>query len=131
MLVRGKSIAGFVTLVGVWLIGVSLKFAFFGPFLSATHFWNGVLVGTVLVCVAGYALNSVQNKEPISTGLSLLLLLFGIWLIVFPFVSAPLSLSSLWSDVICGFLIVVLTGYNSYQKWDTKQGNFLIEDTNQ
>ncbi|QLK27142.1 hypothetical protein HYG81_05920 [Natrinema zhouii] len=76
--------------------------------------WNDVLVGLVVSLAAGYNYYRLTNDIPLSTGITSLTAVLGIWLIVS---AALLEMTGglFWSTLATGFLIAGLAGYNAYE----------------
>lgn len=103
-----KSLAGINSLLGLWLIAA--PFVLKAP---TTDLWNDVIVGAVIVFLAGSNYYQEREQQPMSTGKAGLTLLFGVWLIFAPFVF-DIKGALLWNDVIVGILITSFAGYNAY-----------------
>lgn len=116
----GKMIASLIALIGIWIIATSLKFVFFGPLMNAPNFWSNILVGIAFVGIGGYTFSTAQKNEPVSVSTALLIALLGLWLIVTPYIYEPLNKASLRRDIVRGFLVVALAGYNVYHAWIVK-----------
>ena len=109
-------IGGLSALVGAWVFVSTFVFG-----LSSSHFWNNVVIGAAIVILAGYS--AVQASEsrgpnPWASGLAALL---GLWMIVAPFVFQTAGSVVLWSDVLSGAVVAVLSGYNAYEERDALQ----------
>ncbi|WP_425498472.1 SPW repeat domain-containing protein [Natrinema soli] len=100
--------AGSNVVLGCWLVASSIIFG-----MPAISRWNAVLVGLVIVPIAGYNFYKADRRHPLnSTGAGLVTVL-GFWLIVEPFVLRLEGLP-LWHDVILGTLIASFGSYNTY-----------------
>lgn len=84
---------------GLWLI--------FAPGLlnhpSQAGRWNDVTVGTLVLTVACVQL-SLKATTRVFSGLNLL---FGIWLLLAPFVLAYAGAGERWNDLVTGVVVVV------------------------
>ena len=94
--------------LGLWLIAA--------PFLVgslAIDHWNDLLVGGVIVIVAGYNFYSERTQGTISQRVAAINGVLGGWLIVAPFVY-DLSGIALWNNVCVGVIVTSFAGYNVY-----------------
>ncbi|QSW99610.1 SPW repeat domain-containing protein [Haloterrigena alkaliphila] len=104
-----------IAAVGVW-VAVSLLFFEFGE----AALWNNALVGGVVALAGVYNAYRLSNDIPLSTGVSSLLVLLGLWLVVAPVVlDMPDGL--FWSTIASGLLVAGLAGYNVYEAREARQ----------
>lgn len=57
---------------------------------------------------------------------SALIALAGVWLLVEPFLIAPIVAGNFWNDIVVGALLVVLGGYNYYRRANEDLGNTAV-----
>lgn len=98
-----------VAVLGAWVALSVLVFE-----TAPAPLWNDVLVGLVVFLAAGYNYYRLTNDIPLSTGITSLTAVLGIWLIVS---AALLEMTGglFWSTLATGFLIAGLAGYNAYE----------------
>jgi len=87
-------------IAGIWLIISPWVLGFAG---RPTPFWNTLILGIVVLIAALWA------TQTVSAGPSWLNLIFGIWLIISPFVLAfSAEQTSTGNDIICGIIVGIL-----------------------
>lgn len=97
-----RASSGVNVVLGVWLIAA--------PFVLAysevrAAMWNDVIVGVVILALAGYRV--AQPAQ--SAGLSWVNVVLGIWLIAAPFaLGYGDTTAAMWNDVIVGIAVAVL-----------------------
>ncbi|WP_457590063.1 SPW repeat domain-containing protein [Halalkalicoccus salilacus] len=94
--------------LGLWLIAAP----FLVESLAIAH-WNDLLVGGVIVIVAGYNFYSERTQGTINQRVAAINGVLGGWLIVAPFVYG-LSGIALWNNVCVGVVVTSFAGYNVY-----------------
>lgn len=107
-------VGGISALFGAWVFASAFVFDMVGA-----HFWNDVVVGAAIVVLAGYS--AVQATA--NTWTSGLAGLLGLWMIATPFVYAGVSTAAMWSGVVSGIVVAVLSGYNAYQADEPAEGS--------
>jgi len=108
-----KWASGINVLAGLWFIVVPFWFG------SATNqLWSGVISGIVVAVLGAYDYWLESRGEPANSGAAGIAALFGLWMIVSPFVF-PAGTALLWSDVVGGIIVAVLGGYNVYDAGQT------------
>lgn len=113
----GKWISAIIAVLGVWMIVEPFLFE-----MTATQFWNDLLVGVLLLAVGGYNYYRRSNDEIGSVGAASVAAILGLWLIVAPFIlgeAAGLDVAEadvvFWNDVIVGLLTLILGAYSAYE----------------
>jgi hypothetical protein len=92
-----------VLLLGFWLTVAPLVLGY--GFIGAAV-WNGAVVGTLLIILAGMKAFR-QFRNPAASWISVVL---GAWLMLAPLVLGYSAASSLlWNGIIVGLLIVILS----------------------
>lgn len=100
--------AGGNVVLGGWLIAVPFVFG-----ATGVRRWNDVLVGLVVVLVAGYNYSRSVRRRPLSrTGAGLVTIL-GTWLVVEPFIFGFVG-PELWHNVVWGTIVASFGSYNAY-----------------
>lgn len=95
-------------LLGLWLLTAS--FTFGAPGIAQ---WNDVLVGCVILVVAGYNYFRERMQGILSRRAAAVNGLLGVWLLVAPFMY-EISDILLWNDIIVGVGVTSLAMYNIY-----------------
>ena len=111
-----KATSGFNLGIGLWLIIAPFVlpydvFASAGVegVADATATWNDIVVGLLVVVLAGLRLAQPVHSEWAGwTNCGL-----GAWLIVAPFVLGLYPIAATWNDVVCGILITVLAAISA------------------
>lgn len=102
---------------GAWVNIVLGVLVIATPFFTAVEgsaFWNDILVGLLVIVLAGYNAWAAANAHvgsvlwPASANV-----LLGVWLILFPFF-ADVTLAYFWANLIFGALIVIAAVYNAW-----------------
>lgn len=95
-----------------WLVAVAGLWEFLSPFIlgystATVALWNAVIVGIVLVVLAGWAALSPDNRT--DRNLEWINVVIGAWLLVSPFILAFSAISvALWNSIIVGLVVIVL-----------------------
>lgn len=105
-------IGGVSALFGAWVFVSAFVFDMVGA-----HFWNDLVVGAAIVVLAGYSASQASTSETGNAWASTLAGLLGLWLIATPFVYGAAG-AVLWSGVVSGVVVAVLSGYNAYAASD-------------
>lgn len=98
---RSLSIINFI--LGIWLI--------ISPFIlnySTRAIWNSVVFGALILIFA-----AIRWTAPRLTGSSWYNLIFGLWLIVAPFVLNYTHTAAFWNEIIVGIIVAVLAAVNT------------------
>ncbi|MFB6109085.1 MAG: hypothetical protein ABEJ82_09665 [Haloplanus sp.] len=95
-------------LVGAWVFVSAFVLD-----MAGAHFWNDVVVGAAIFVLAGYSAVRASGSETGNVWASGLAGLLGLWTIATPFVYGAGS-TSMWSGVVSGVVVAVLSGYNAY-----------------
>ncbi|MFB6189539.1 MAG: SPW repeat protein [Halapricum sp.] len=102
-------IGGISALFGAWVFVSAFVFG-----MAGAHFWNDLIVGAAIFVLAGYSATQADASETANSWTSGLAALLGLWVIATPFVYGAAS-AALWSSVISGIVVAVLSGYNMYE----------------
>lgn len=105
-------IGRFSALVGAWVFVSAFAFDMVGA-----HFWNDLVVGAAIFVFAGYSTIQAGTSETGAAWASGLAGLLGLWMIATPFVYG--AAASMWSSVVSGIVVAVLSGYNAYEASET------------
>jgi hypothetical protein len=103
---------------GAWLnvaVGIVI---FLSPFLTGemrqAPMWNALLVGALVVVLAGYNVWSARrNLARGVTGAATVNVLAGLWMIMYSLVAA-VNFNYRWLNVAMGVILVVAAGYNAW-----------------
>jgi hypothetical protein len=106
-------IGGISALFGAWLFVSAFVFD-----MSGAHFWNDLVVGAAIVVLAGYSATQADAMSPGNSWTSGLAALLGLWMIATPFVYGAATYA-MWSSVVSGVAVAILSGYNAYEAADT------------
>lgn len=122
---QGKWISALIALAGLWLIGEALFVDLLLEdyvVLGIEDFWNDLVVGIALTALGGYNYTRRANETLGSVGAAGLAALFGLWLIISPFVlgisvnlfdfTAELGF---WHDVVVGAVVFGISVYSAYK----------------
>lgn len=120
---RGKWLSALVALLGLWMIVQA-----FGVDLTASQFWNDILVGALLLVVGGYNYSRRSDERFANTAAALVAAVAGLWLIAAPFLlgtEAGLTETAndfgFWNDVVVGLLALGLGAYSAYRARDHRR----------
>ncbi|SDR45039.1 hypothetical protein [Natronobacterium texcoconense] len=114
---RGTWLSALLAVFGFATIGGVLVLEF-----AASHVWNGVLVGSVLLVVGAYNLYRRRSEEIGSVGAATLATIAGLWLATSPFLFGPESgegvvavgtTAGLWFLVIVGVATFAIGGVSA------------------
>lgn len=117
---RGKWISALVALLGLWLV--------LEPFLlevTATNFWNDIVIGVALIALGGYNYYRRADERLGSVAVGVFVALLGLWMIAAPFMfgidtgATEATGLNFWNDIIVGALAFVLGAYSAYEARDT------------
>ncbi|ELY63226.1 SPW repeat domain-containing protein [Natrinema versiforme] len=100
--IAGNSVLGYWLLVAPFVLGT-----------SAAGRWNDIVVGAMVILVAGYNYTRAVSRRPISATGAGLVAVLGLWLVVAPF-ALGLKGVALWNDVVSGTLVASFGSYNAY-----------------
>ncbi|NIC01053.1 SPW repeat protein [Halobacterium sp. R2-5] len=103
-----KSITVLTGTLGVWL--TTFPFIVKPPSLDT---WNDVVVGGTIATLAGYNYSRERIQGGPGKGISGILVLFGGWLLLAPFITGVAG-GLLWNDVVVGVFVTAFAGYNVY-----------------
>ncbi|HHJ06386.1 MAG TPA: hypothetical protein ENK24_02685 [Anaerolineae bacterium] len=71
--------------------------------------WNAIIIGIVLVVLGAWA---ALAEETTLKALNWVNALFGLWLIVAPFILTYAGVTAaIWNDIIVGIVVLVLAGW--------------------
>lgn len=101
--------SGIASLVGAWIAVSALVLGGMGD-ASVT---NNLAVGIVVFLVAGYNFYRLYTDHPSSTAAMGLVLLLGVWMLVFPF-AVETTGAAFWSDVASGVVVLLIGLYGAY-----------------
>lgn len=110
-----KRITLFIGVVGIWLM--AFPFTLGAP---PADTWNDIVVGGMIVTLAGYNYSHEQGQGSPDQRVSGLTVLLGSWLLFAPFVNGTEGFL-LWNDVAAGVLVASFGGYNTYAAPITNQ----------
>ncbi len=108
---QASTASGINLLLGVWLIAAP----FILGYAEVTPRWNDIILG---ILIGGVALIRMMSPTRSTTWLSWANVLFGVWLIVAPFILGYASSVPLWNDIILG---VIVTGLSFWSISATSQ----------
>lgn len=118
---QGKWLSGIVALLGIWLLIQAVWFE-----LVAAQFWNDAIVGALLLALGAYNYYRRAAEETGNVGVAGLVALFGLWLIVSPFLLTPSvgavevgANVSFWNDVFVGLVALIVGAYSAYTARET------------
>jgi hypothetical protein len=102
-----NSLSWLVTLAGLW----ELVSPFIMGYSAITvAMWNAVIVGVVLILLAGWA--ALSQEVSTDRTLDWINAILGFWLVVSPFVLGySASMVALWNSAIVGIVVIVLAGW--------------------
>lgn len=101
-----RGISGVNVVLGIWLI--------IAPFvlsLSGSVLWNDLIVGVLVLILAGVRVSKPSQGTRAASWTNAAL---GAWLIIAPFVLSYTSSVATWNDVIVGVLIAALALWSAY-----------------
>lgn len=101
--------AGINVLLGIWLLISPWMLAY--PVTARNATGNDVICGILIAIIAGIRF---ANPSAATSGLSWLNFLFGIWLLISPWVLGYNNLvTPFWNNVICGFAVLILAAWSA------------------
>lgn len=98
-----------------WLVAVTGLWELVSPFILGysaitVAMWNAVIVGVVLILLAGWA--ALSQEVSTDRTLDWINAILGFWLVVSPFVLGySASMVALWNSAIVGIVVIVLAGW--------------------
>lgn len=101
-----KTASGIDLLLGIWLI--------LAPFIllydNVAPFWNDIIIGILIACLAGYRL-----ARPVRTaGASWTNVGIGVWLVIAPWIlNYAMTPEATWNDIIVGLIVVVCASWSA------------------
>ncbi len=118
-----KFSSGINIVLGVWLVIAPAILGYGGISAAA---WNDVIVGALIVIFAGVRVTMPGRFE----GLSWLNFVFGIWLIVAPFILGYLrapavdgsGIIAMWNDIIVGILVLAFAASSGLARAPRRRG---------
>ncbi|MFB6171886.1 MAG: SPW repeat protein [Haloarculaceae archaeon] len=106
-------IGGISALFGAWVFVSAFVFG-----MAGAHYWNDLIVGAAIFILAGYSATQASTSTTGNAWASGLAALLGLWTIATPFVYGAAT-ASMWSGVVSGIVVAVLSGYNAYAAWES------------
>ncbi|MCB0064312.1 MAG: SPW repeat protein [Caldilineaceae bacterium] len=98
-----RAASGINVVLGLWLIISPWVFSYTA---DSGALWNSIIVGIIVVILAGTRVANVMQN----TWLSWLDLVLGLWIIISPWVyNYTMSTGAMWNSVIVGVLIAALS----------------------
>jgi hypothetical protein len=92
-------------LLGLWLIIAAFTVA-----VSEEAYWNDLIVGIVVLILAGTRLSKpTEGTKPASWVNAAI----GVWLIAAPFILSYEAGQEMWNDVIVGALLLIFAGWSA------------------
>ena len=89
--------SGLNILLSIWLIAAPFLLGYAG--VSAVAMWNAIIVGVIVLILAGIRLGNPASAP----GLSWVNALLGIWLIISPFLLGTSNVAAvMWNDILVG-----------------------------
>lgn len=120
---RGKWISALIAVLGLWMIVQA-----FGVDLTASQFWNDVLVGALLIGVGGYNYSRRSSERFGNMAVALIAVAAGVWLLVAPFVlgagtgaTETANDFGFYNDLVVGLLAIGLGAYSAYKARDHQE----------
>lgn len=112
-----KFASGINIVLGVWLMIAPAILGYSGLAVAA---WNDVIVGVLIVILAGIRVGMPARYA----GLSWLNFVFGIWLVVAPFILGYLApapvpgvgTTAMWNDIIVGILVLLFASWSGLSR---------------
>jgi len=98
-----------------WLVAVAGLWELVSPFIlgySAIRvaMWNAVIVGVVLILLAGWA--ALSQEVSTDRTLDWINAILGLWLVVSPFaLGYSATMVALWNSAIVGIVVIALAGW--------------------
>lgn len=120
---RGKWLSALIAVLGLWMIVQAL-----GLELTASQFWNDILVGSLLIGVGAYNYSRRADERFGNAAVALIAVAAGVWLIAAPFVlGAEAGLTEttnelgFYNDIAVGLLAIGLGAYSAYKARDHEE----------
>lgn len=103
-----KTASGFDVLAGIWLIIAPFALNYSA---NAGSTVNDIVVGAVVILLAGYEMIGEHFRQSTASWLNVLL---GAWLVFAPFaLNIPSGSAAMWNDLIAGVVIGGLALYSA------------------
>lgn len=107
---RRTDMAGWLSGLAV-LLGAWIAISPFAISSSSTGMWNNVLVGLVILLIAGYNYARVSGGRSSIVGGMAIVALLGVWTVAAPFVFEIGSDTLLWSNGIAVLIALLVAGF--------------------
>jgi hypothetical protein len=92
-------------ILGLWLIIAAFTVA-----VSEEAYWNDLIVGIVVLILAGTRLSKpTEGTKPASWVNAAI----GVWLIAAPFILSYATDQEMWNDIIVGALLLIFAGWSA------------------
>lgn len=100
-------------LLGAWIIAVPFVF----EIARDAVMWSHIIAGLGIVAFAAYNATKADDGDYArgSSGLSLVTLLLGLYVVAVPFLFEVARDLLLWNDVVVGLVVAMLAAYNVYE----------------
>jgi hypothetical protein len=110
-----KVASGLTFLAGIWMI---ISAWVYGAIYTSGNAWNSIIVGLVIAVLSAIRFFSPRS----AVGLSWIIALFGIWMIISPWVYgyARTNYARLWNSVIFGIIVLILGAWSAAATPDTR-----------
>ena len=110
-----KVASGLTFLAGIWMI---ISAWVYGAIYMSGNAWNSIIVGLIIAVLSAIRFFSPRS----AVGLSWIIALFGIWLIISPWVYgyARSNTARLWNSVIFGIIVLILGAWSAAATPDTR-----------
>lgn len=108
--------AGLAAGLGAWILWSAVFLTGSGMIII-----NNVLAGAAIAAFAAYTAGWPDGGRLPSIAAPLLVGLFGLWVLVAPFVIEVSAARLFWSNVISGALVVILAAGSVYGSWKLTQ----------
>lgn len=119
----GKWLSAIIALLGLWMIVQALLFD-----LTASQFWNDVIIGVALAGLGGYNYSRRADERFGNMAAAALAALLGLWLIASPFMfgadggtTETVNDFGFWNDIIVGLAAAGLGAYSAYKVRDHRE----------
>lgn len=99
---NARTASGLNIVAGLWLIIAPFVLVYYE---AVTPMWNDIIIGLLLVCLAG-----LRVSRPITSAwASWVNVALGVWLVLAPFVLGYAALATpLWNDIVLGIVVIGL-----------------------
>ncbi len=102
-------LTGLASLIGLWVLVTPFAFE-----ATDEGLWSNAIAGFLVFLIAGMAFYSIMYKKTINMVLPAIAAVIGLYIVVSPYVFDIGVDELLWSNVVAGLVVFVLTGYSTY-----------------